>query len=80
MISGTATTGSITLNSSSEIDNKYCHVCDIKFKYMSSYLAHKKSYCRNIQSDLDIGAVTANQATSVIATTRSSPSQTSVVT
>lgn len=80
LISGTAATGSITLNASPEIDNKYCHVCDIKFKYMSSYIAHKKSYCRNIQSDLDIGAVTSNQATSVIATTRSSPSQTSVVT
>lgn len=62
------------------IDNKYCNVCDIKFKYLSSYLAHKESYCRNISNDLDIGAVASNAATSVIATTCSSPNQTSVVT
>lgn len=81
LLSGTTTAGSLSLNSiSSEIDSKYCHVCDIKFKYMSSYMAHKKSYCRNIQSEIEIGAVASNQATSVISTTRSSPSQTSVVT
>lgn len=74
-------TGSISLNAStSEADNKYCHICDIKFKYMSSYIAHKKSYCRNIPSELDMGSVTASPASSVIATTRSSPNQTSVVT
>lgn len=71
----------IDVTTTSATDSKYCHVCDIKFKYMSSYMAHKKSYCRNsIQSNLDIGTVPSNQATSVIATTRSSPNQTSVVT
>lgn len=77
LLSGSAA----ALNSSPPaIDNKYCNVCDIKFKYMSSYLAHKESYCRNISNDLDIGAVASNAATSVIATTCSSPNQTSVVT
>lgn len=77
LLSGTAT----ALNSSPPvIDNKYCNICDIKFKYLSSYIAHKESYCRNIPNDLDIGAVASNAATSVIATTCSSPKQTSVVT
>lgn len=69
----------ISLNSTGN-DNKYCHTCNIHFNYMSSYMAHKKSYCRNIPTDLDMDAVASNQAASVIATTRSSPSQTSVVT
>lgn len=65
---------SISLNAStSGDDDKYCHTCDIKFKYMSSYLAHKKSYCRNVENDMDIGPVTPNPP-------RSSPNQTSVVT
>lgn len=77
LLSGTAT----ALNTSPPAnDNKYCNVCDIKFKYLSSYIAHKESYCRNISNDLDIGAVASNPATSVIATTCSSPNQTSVVT
>lgn len=77
LLSGTAT----ALNTSPPAsENKYCNVCDIKFKYLNSYLAHKESYCRNIPNDLDIGAVAANPATSVIATTCSSPNQTSVVT
>lgn len=77
LLSGAAT----ALNSSPPAsDNKYCNVCDIKFKYLNSYIAHKESYCRNIPNDLDIGAVASNAATSVIATTCSSPNQTSVVT
>lgn len=81
LLSGTATTAPISLNAStSGSDNKYCNVCDIKFKYLNSYIAHKKSYCRNIPNELDMGAVSSNQATSVIATTCSSPNQTSVVT
>lgn len=77
LLSGSAN----ALNSSPPaIENKYCNVCDIKFKYLSSYIAHKESYCRNISNDLDIGAVATNPATSVIATTCSSPNQTSVVT
>lgn len=59
-------------------ENRYCNVCDIKFKYLNSYIAHKESYCRNSTNDLDIGG--SNPATSVIATTCSSPNQTSVVT
>lgn len=79
LLSATAA-GSMSLNAStSGNDDKYCQTCDIRFKYLNSYLAHKKSYCRNIQNDLDIDSVAQNQAT-VIATTRSSPNQTSVVT
>lgn len=76
------TPGTISLSAStSEVDNKYCRICDIKFKYMNSYIAHKKSYCRNMQNELDIGSVVApSPASSVIASTRSSPNQASVVT
>lgn len=81
LVSGSATASPISLNASTSAgDNKYCNVCDITFKYLRSYIAHKKSYCRNIPNELDIGAVASNQATSVIATTCSSPNQTSVVT
>lgn len=81
LLSSATAASSISLNASTSgnDNNKYCRVCDINFKYLSSYNAHKKSYCRNIQNDLDISAVAQNQAT-VIATTRSSPNQTSVVT
>lgn len=61
-------------------DTKYCHVCDIKFNYLNTFIAHKKFYCKSIQSDLDASGATTNQATAVIATARSSPNQTSVVT
>ncbi|XP_055301401.1 zinc finger protein ush isoform X2 [Sitodiplosis mosellana] len=82
LLSGVPAPGSISLNAStSEVDNKYCRICDIKFKYMSSYIAHKKSYCRNMESGLDIGpVVTSSPVSSVIASTRSSPNQASVVT
>lgn len=59
-------------------DTKYCHVCDIKFNYLNTFIAHKQFYCKNIQNDLD--ATTANAATAVISKARSSPNQTSVVT
>lgn len=26
---------------------KYCKVCDISFNYLSTFIAHKKYYCRN---------------------------------
>lgn len=32
----------------------YCEKCDIKFKFMSSYLAHKKNYCKPSNMDSNI--------------------------
>lgn len=51
-------------------DAKYCHGCDIKFSSHSTFLAHKRYYCKNVQNDFD----------GTSAATRSSPNQTSVVT
>lgn len=31
---------------------KYCNICDIKFNYLNTFIAHKKFYCKN--SDRDI--------------------------
>lgn len=53
-------------------DTKYCHICDIKFNYLNTFIAHKKFYCKTIKQDLD-------GATSVI-TSNNSPSPASVVT
>lgn len=51
-------------------DSKYCHGCEIKFSSQSTFMAHKRYYCKNVQKEFD-GASAA---------TRSSPNQTSVVT
>lgn len=59
---------------------RYCHVCDIKFNYLNTFIAHKKFYCKSLQNDIDASSATANQPAPVITTARSSPNQTSVVT
>lgn len=51
-------------------DSKYCHGCEIKFSSQSTFMAHKRYYCKNVQKEFDAAA----------AATRSSPNQTSVVT
>lgn len=49
-------------------DANYCHGCDIKFSSQSTFIAHKRYYCKNVQKEFDAAA------------TRSSPNQASVVT
>lgn len=63
-------------------DPKYCHVCDIKFTYLDTFLAHKRHYCKSLRNDLDATSATTNSAViaTAIKTARSSPNQTSVVT
>lgn len=39
---------------SNNIDIKYCHICNIKFNYHKSFIAHKKFYCRAVTSDMDV--------------------------
>lgn len=49
-------------------DVNHCHGCDIKFSSQSTFIAHKRFYCKNVQREFDGTA------------TRSSPNQASVVT
>lgn len=32
---------------------KYCNICDIKFNYLNTFIAHKKFYCKTSKPDLD---------------------------
>lgn len=57
---------------SNSIDTKYCNICNIKFTYLKSFIAHKKFYCRAVTSDVD-----AAKRTVLTAATRSSPNQSS---
>ncbi|XP_050526953.1 zinc finger protein ush isoform X2 [Daktulosphaira vitifoliae] len=41
---------------------KYCKVCDISFNYLSTFLAHKKYYCRNSSAEHKSCAGTENSA------------------
>lgn len=76
-------TNSISINAGGT-DSKYCHVCDIKFTYLDTFIAHKRGYCKGLRNDLDAATATTNATTAVIATAiktaRSSPNQASVVT
>lgn len=61
-------TKSPELNSLST-DQKYCKKCDIKFNYYSTFIAHKKFYCKSEVTERDTGSsptqpnVVANRAT-----------------
>lgn len=77
-------TSSISMNAlnppGAGTEMRYCHVCDIKFNYLNTFIAHKKFYCKNLQNDIDASSAATNQPAAVITTARSSPNQTSVVT
>ncbi|XP_037911626.1 zinc finger protein ush isoform X3 [Hermetia illucens] len=60
----TSSSGSKEINSSVVVSStppllsddcplKYCQTCDIKFKYMNSYLAHKQFYCKRTRNEND---------------------------
>lgn len=66
----------MTATSSSGVDTKYCHICDIKFNYINTFNAHKQFYCKNANNELDGHGTTKSSVIS----TRASPNQTSVVT
>lgn len=42
---------------------KYCKVCDISFNYLSTFIAHKKYYCRNSTEIQACNAENAKTAT-----------------
>lgn len=46
--------------------SKYCKSCDISFNYLSTFIAHKKYYCPNNQSD---ASSALNAAESIIVPT-----------
>lgn len=35
-------------------DDTYCEKCNIKFKFMNSYLAHKQNYCKDSNIDSNV--------------------------
>lgn len=50
--------------------SNYCDVCDIKFNYLNSLIAHKKYYCKNVKTNVDAGTnLSPNQQTTVLART-----------
>lgn len=53
------------------IDTKYCNICDIKFNFLNTYIAHKQFYCKAVPNAMD--GTTNN---SILTTAnRSSPGQ-----
>lgn len=61
----------VTATQSPELnsDQKYCKKCDITFNYYSTFIAHKKFYCKSEITERDTGSsptqpnVVANRAT-----------------
>lgn len=49
---------------------KYCNICDIKFNYLNTFIAHKKFYCKNITSDIEnnSSAITQPQSATTVLT------------
>lgn len=48
---------------------KYCNVCDIKFNYLNTFIAHKKFYCKNAKNEMvDSPVVVANATKSPVMT------------
>lgn len=49
---------------------KYCNICDIKFNYLNTFIAHKKFYCKNadaemVQSAAVLSTTPTNSSTTV---------------
>lgn len=38
------------------IDTKYCNICDIKFNFLNTYIAHKQFYCKAAPNAIDAPA------------------------
>lgn len=50
--------------------SKYCDVCDIKFTFLNSFVAHKKYYCKNVKTNVDTGSnLSSPNQTTVLART-----------
>lgn len=52
--------------------SKYCDVCNIKFNFLNSFIAHKTYYCKKVKTSVD-------GAPSVLVSANLSPNQTSVL-
>lgn len=53
------------------IDTKYCNICDIKFNFLNTYIAHKQFYCKAATNAMDAAANNSVLTTA----SRSSPGQ-----
>lgn len=53
------------------IDTKYCNICDIKFNFLNTYIAHKQFYCKAATDAMDAAANSSVLTTA----SRSSPGQ-----
>lgn len=53
------------------IDTKYCNICDIKFNFLNTYIAHKQFYCKAATNAMDAAANSSVLTTA----SRSSPGQ-----
>lgn len=54
--------------SASPTEPKYCHICDIKFTYLNTYLAHKQFYCKKTKPDIsDASGTTTSPRVSPVA-------------
>lgn len=40
---------------------KYCNICDIKFNYLNTFIAHKKFYCKNVTADIETNSSAISQ-------------------
>lgn len=70
----------LSASSPSSADTKYCHICDIKFNYLNTFMAHKQFYCAKKTSSSDLVDVSSNvQASGGGAGPRTSPSVTATV-
>lgn len=53
------------------IDTKYCNICDIKFNFLNTYIAHKQFYCKAASNAMDA----ATNSSVLTTASRSSPGQ-----
>lgn len=47
---------------------KYCKACDISFNYLTTFIAHKKYYCRNSTEQAKCNAAAAEHANTAVVT------------
>lgn len=73
-----STSSSSIVSVASSTEPKYCNICDIKFNYLNTFIAHKKFYCKNIATDIEnnssttVTAVAITQSQSVTQSTATS--------
>jgi len=59
----------LSTNNNREYNSKYCKSCDISFKFLPTYVAHKKYYCSSQPNEENTSSLTGSESVPVVVPT-----------